>query len=41
MSFQAIVIFDGCVDYFAVHDSSLGDKMKCVLGLSEIVTIGG
>ena len=41
MSIQVIVVFDGCVDYLAVRDSSLGDKIRCVLGLSEIVTIGG
>ena len=41
MSIQAIVVFDGCVDYFVIRDLSSGDKIRCVLGLSEIVTIGG
>jgi hypothetical protein len=41
MSIQAIVVFDGCVDYLAVLDSSSGDKIRCVLGLSKIVIIGG
>ena len=41
ISIQAIVVFDGCVDYFAVCDASSGDKIRCVLGLSEIVTIEG
>ena len=41
MSIQAIVVFDGCVDYLVVRDSSSGDKIRCVLGLSEIVIIGG
>ena len=40
MSIQAIVVFDGCVDYLAVRNSSSRDKIRCVLGLSEIVTIG-
>ena len=41
MSIQAIVVFDVCVDYFAVHDSNSGDKIRCILGLSEIVIIRG
>ena len=41
MSIQAIVVFDGCANYLGIHDSSLRDKIRCVLGLSEIVTIGG
>ena len=39
MSIQAIVVFDGCVDYFAIRDSNSGDKIRCVFGLSEIVII--
>ena len=41
MSIQAIVVFNGCVNDLAVRDSSSRDKIKCVLGLSEIVTIRG
>ena len=41
MSIQAIVVFDGCVNYLVVRDSSSRDKIRCVLGLSEIVTIRG
>ena len=41
MSIQAIVVFNGCVNDLAVRDSSSRDKIRCVLGLSEIVTIGG
>ena len=41
MSIRAIVVFDGCVDYLAVRDSSSRDKIRCVLDLNEIVTIGG
>jgi hypothetical protein len=41
MSIQAIVVFDRCVDYLVVRDSSSGDKIRCVLGLNEIVTIKG
>ena len=41
MSIQAIVVFNGCVNDLAVRDSSSRDKIRYVLGLSEIVTIGG
>ena len=41
ISIQAIVVFDGCVNYLDVRDSSSRDKIRCVLGLSEIVTIEG
>ena len=41
MSIQVIVVFNGCVNDLAVRDSSSRDKIRCVLGLSEIITIGG
>jgi hypothetical protein len=39
MSIQMTIIFDECVDYLVVVDSSSRDEIKCVLGLSEIVTV--
>uniref|UniRef100_A0A2N9G6A2 Reverse transcriptase Ty1/copia-type domain-containing protein n=1 Tax=Fagus sylvatica TaxID=28930 RepID=A0A2N9G6A2_FAGSY len=41
MSIQAIVVFDGCVDYLVVSDSSSRDKLSYFLGLEVFSSSDG